>query len=130
MEGTYDVKLADVTMGSATLKRDGLYWIVQCRCALGGEVMYDLTVSVGDHHEKLGLLIPEDSYHTLTTKVAVKRLGQGKPAFSLLPRHGSVRGQFVAVKPDEPFSYLNRLERAYLAIRDGQPGIVLQDEKI
>ena len=129
MEGTYDVTLAGQRMGDVTVSRQGLYWQFSCRCRLSGEVMYHLCVQVSDTVEKLGLLTPEDGAFCLRTKLPMKRLGQGTPVFLIRPKHEPLTGQFIPVRPEEPFAYLHRLQEAHLAKQNQQIGIVLPLEK-
>ncbi len=123
MEGTYDVNLGDVKIGTVTVTRQGLYYVISSQCTLSGEVMYDLVVSSDGRQEKLGLLIPEAERYSLSVKIPSKKLGQGTPAFFVRPRHDSAVGEFISIHPDEPFAYLHRLERAYLVRREQQLGV-------
>ena len=127
MEDTYDVKLGSQIMGTVTVKKQGLYWLFDCRCDLSGEVMYDLAIMVGEYQVKLGLMTPGNGCFCLCTKLPIKRLGQGSPMFSLQPRHAQMKDNIIPVKPDEPFCYLSRLENAYLAKLEGKPGIALTE---
>ena len=129
MEGTYDVMLGSQKMGSVTVRKQGLYWQFDCRCSLSGEVMYDLVVQTADAQVSLGLLTPCGDRFGLLTKQPVKRMEQGKPTFLLRPRHTGMKECFVRVNPQEPFGYLRRLESAYLAKRNNQIGLILEDEK-
>ena len=126
---TYDVVLGGQPMGRVTVRKQGLYLQFDCQCNLSGEVMFDLIACVGQQREKLGLLTPELGKYTLRTKLPAKRLREGALSFLLQPRHSSMKDRFVPVRPDEPFAYIHRLEDAYLAICDGQVGIVLPAEK-
>ena len=127
MEGTYDVLLGNQKMGSATLTVQGLYLQIACKCPLSGDVMYDLILSIDDQKHKLGLLIPEDGSFTIRKKIPAKQIGQGRLQFTLKARHASIMGQFFPVKPDEPFAYINRIENAYVASRDGELGLILSE---
>ena len=129
MEGTYDVMLGSQKMGTVTVRQQGLYWSFSCRCALSGEVMYYLMVTVGDSRERLGLLTPVEGKFGLDTKLPIKRLPQGSPAFFLQAKRGGHNGQFVAVRPEEPFAYLHRLTDAYLTTQNQQMGIFLPEEE-
>ena len=129
MEGTYDVMLGTQPLGSVTVRRHGLYWHFSCCCDLSGEVMYDLTVQVGNHTVKLGLLTPAGGKFECNTKVPMKQFAQGTPVFSLRARRNGAQGLFLPVRPEEPFAYLHRLEEAYLASQNQQIGILLPAEK-
>ena len=121
----YDIRLGNETVGTVNVERQGLYYCFSCRCRLSGSVMYRLCVSCGGHHENLGVLVPMGDRFGLDTKLAVKRLGQGPMGFMALPRHPPVQRHFVPIRPEEPFAYINRLQNAYLEIRNGQIGVVV-----
>ena len=121
----YDVMLGTESIGKAQVQKEGLYYRISCRCHLSGEVPYKVQVKCGDKCVDLGLLVPQNGAFILTTRLPVKRLGEGVPEFRAVPRHPKYEGEFVPISADEPFSYLSRLENAYMQIRDGQIGIVL-----
>ncbi|MGN0999165.1 MAG: hypothetical protein ACI4PO_06395 [Faecousia sp.] len=125
MTGTYDILLGGKPVGQASVTEQGLYYRFDCRCRITGEVMYKLTVTCGGKTEDLGLLVPEGKDFVLKCRLPEKRLGQGKPEFRAIPRHGRMEGTFIPVYPDEPFSYISRLHSAFLENRGGQMGVVL-----
>jgi hypothetical protein len=124
---TYDVYLGQESVGKVDAQVEGLYYRFQCRCKLSGEVVYRLLVSCGDHQENLGALIREGDSFGLHTRLAMKRLGKGKLQFRLLPKHPDLDGLFVPLGPEEPFSYISKLRRAYLQRRNGQTGLAFKD---
>ena len=109
------------------VQRQGLYYCFCCRCRLTGEVLYRIEVSCDGRREDLGILIPVGDRFGLSTKVPVKRLGQGTLRFQALPKHRKLEGEFIPVYPEEPFAYLTRLQNAFLAVRDGQVGVVIRE---
>lgn len=129
MEGTYNVYQGEESLGKVHVQKQGLYYRFFCRCKFSGQVMYDLQLNWDDGKALLGLLTPMDGQFGLEVKVPVKRVGQHNWRFSLRPHHSAVGGQFVPIYPDEPFSYLSHLERAYLSVQSGQVGIVLENKK-
>ena len=125
MEGIYGVYFGKQLSGKVQVIRQGLYYRFICRCRITGDVVCRLCVSCADHQENLGILVPVEDGFGLDTKLPVKRLGPGKPVFSLLPRHHSGEGSFVPIYPEEPFAYISRLKEAYLVRKNGQAGIML-----
>lgn len=125
MVGSYDIFLGKEIVGQAQVQRQGLYYHFTCKCDISGDVIYRVSVSCNDHHENLGILIPMDGAFGLSTKLAVRRLGEGIFRFRALPKHQKCERVFVPVYPDEPFAYINRLQNAYLEVRDGQIGVLL-----
>lgn len=121
----YDIYLGRDVIGEANVMRQGLYYQFSCRCKLGHDVIYRLSVSCGGHHENLGVLVPMGDMFGLHTKLAVKRLGEGPLLFRVLPKHQTVAGQFIVIRPEEPFAYITRLQEAFLECRNGQVGVML-----
>lgn len=125
MVGTYDIRLGSAVVGKAEVEKQGLYYRFSCRCQLSGNTMYRVAVFCGEHQEDLGVCIPIAGQFGTDKKIPCKRLPEGTPSFLLLPKQQCAKGKFVAVYPEEPFTYMSRLKNAYLEIREGQPGIVI-----
>lgn len=128
MEGNYPVYFGTRQVGKVQVTHQGLYYRFNCRCQLTGDVICRLFVSSGDHRESLGVVVPVGNGFGLDTKVAAKRLGEGKLSFSLHPKHETAEGKFVPIIPEEPFAYLSRLKDAYLEKREEQMGAVIPGE--
>ncbi len=128
MDGSYDLTMGSQTVGHVHVEKQGLYYHFSCRCKLGGDVMHKLVVHCGGREENLGVCIPMDGMFGVEKKIPAKRLGQGTPQFQLLPKHEEKKGKFVPVYPEEPFSYLSKLENAFLETRNGQIGVVIADK--
>lgn len=119
----YPVRFGEQSVGSARVSRQGLYYHVECRCALTGDTMYRLEASVGEKRVDLGILVPMDSGFGLQTKFPVSRLGEGELQFCIRPKQEAAPGRhFVPIIPEEPFSYLERLKDAFLEIQNGKKG--------
>ena len=128
MRQTHHIYSGNEPIGVASIQRQGLYWHIRCSCKLTGTVIYKILAGNGIREESLGVLVPEGEEFMLETKIPVKRLGEEDLHFRAVPRHTTHRGRFIAVYPDEPFSYIDKLKSAYLERRSGLLGIVLRDE--
>ncbi len=124
---TYPILRGEETVGQAVVEKQGLYWHFACRCSLSGEVIYRLTVQCGQKQENLGIPVPENGEFVLRTKIPVSRLGQERPVIRTVPKHGELQGRFIPLSPDTPFTYISRLEKAVLAKKNGQLGILLPE---
>ncbi len=127
MEGTYGVYFGNQQAGKVQVLRQGLYYRFICRCQLTGDVVCRLNVACGEKRESLGVVIPIDGGFGLDTKLPVKRLGEGKMAFLLIPKHELGGGRFEPIYPEEPFSYIERLKDAFLARKNGQVGVMFRE---
>lgn len=129
MVGTHNVMLGSEVIGRVTVTKQGLYYCFDCRCSLTGQVLYKLVITCGGRQENLGVCVPRDGQFGLKTKLPVKRFSGEEAAFRIIPRHERVGGQFVPICPEEPFSYLSQLDKAYLAVRDGRIGVIIAQEQ-
>lgn len=127
MVGTFEIMQMGKPCGKATVEKQGLYYHFSCRCKLSGEVMHHLVVTCGGKQEDLGVCVPMDGQFGVEKRIPCKRLGEGTPEFSLLPKHEKMEGKFVPIYPEEPFSYMARLKDAFLETQAGQLGIVLKE---
>ena len=126
MDGSYKVHFGKRTVGNVTVQRQGLYYRFSCVCELSGDVLCRLQVTCGSTHLDLGILVPVGKGFGLDTRVPAKQLSYGKPEFTLVPKQTAVSELFVPVYPEEPFAYISRLKKGYLARKDGKLGIVLE----
>lgn len=126
MVGSYEIKLGDKTAGTVQVKKQGLYYLISCRCQLPGKEIHRLIVQCGGKSESLGICVPIGGGFGVDTKIPCKRLTDGTPEFQLLPKKERPQGKFVAVYPEEPFSYMARLKDAFLERRGEQLGIVIR----
>ncbi len=122
-----EILLGGQPIGTAQVRREGLYYCFDCRCRLSGEVVYRLTVRCGERTENLGIPVPEGSRFVLRTRIPVKRLGEGDLSIRAEPKHTDLGEKFVPLAPEEPFRYLRRLQDAFLQTRNGQIGVVLKE---
>ena len=115
-------------MGKVQVLRQGLYYRFICHCRLSGDVVCKVVVCCGNARESLGILVPTGGGFGLETKMPVKRLGEGKPEFTVLPKQTASQGKFIPISPEEPFSYIEKLKNAYLVRQNGQLGICITEK--
>lgn len=127
MEGNYELRFGGQTVGKVQVIREGLYCRFICRCRLPGDVISRVVARCGEREESLGVLVPMGDGFGLETKLPAKRLGEGRPEFMVVPNRPVLAGKFVPIKPEEPFSYIERLKDAYLARQGEQVGAVLRE---
>ena len=87
----------------------------------------DTLCRVSAGKESLGVLVPMGDGFGLDTKLPAKRFGDTVPEFRLVPNKPVLEGKFVPIKPEEPFSYIERLKDAYLTQREEQLGIIVKE---
>lgn len=123
MIGSYEIRQGT---GVVRVAKEGLYYRFSCRCNLTGEVMHRLVVRTDAGQVDLGVCVPMDGCFGVEKKMPCKCFGKN-PQFQLLPKHEGVKGRFVPVYPEEPFVYISKLKKAFLEVRYGQVGIVINE---
>lgn len=121
----YEILLGGQSVGEVHVTKQGLYYHFDCRCDFTGEVMYRIAVKCGDDEQILGIPVPEGENFVLRTRVPIKKLPEGTFSFRAVPKHTDLMGKFVPLSPEEPFAYLQRLQEAFLQVRDGKVGIII-----
>ena len=128
MDGNYDIFRGSEKIGKAEIRREGLYYRFRCCCNLTGQVIYRLIAVCDAQTENLGIPVPDGDAFRLETRLPVSRFGTGTPVIQAVPRHPQKQGNFVPIVPEEPFEYIQWLENAVLARREGQLGAVIPEE--
>ena len=121
----YDILLGGQSVGTVEVSKEGLYYHFDCRCAFTGTVMYRIAVKCGETEINLGIPAPEDGKFVLRTKIPIKRVGEGELSFRAVPKHADLTQNFVPISPEEPFAYLQRLQNAFLQVREGKVGVII-----
>ena len=121
LEGYYEVFLGDRPAGKLHIEKNGLYYSLTYRCHVPKDTVYRLFALKGSRRENLGVVVPEEEGCVLCRKVPVKKL-MDCTGFILSSRSGEDTGKFVPIYPEEPFSYIVHLEKAFLDVRNGQIG--------
>ena len=119
----YEVFLWDDPVGTVQVSREGLYYRFRCRCQLPEDTVCRVTAG----RESLGILVPAGDGFELNTKLPVKRFGDTAPEFRLVPNKPVLEGKFIPIKPEEPFSYIERLQDAYLLRKGDEVGICIKE---
>ena len=127
MKSSYDVTFADAVVGHVVVKKQGLYYCMECTTQIMEASKFRLIARSGEQEYDLGLCIPQDGGLHLWTRVPMKQFSDEPICFELLKKNPTQSGNFVPISANEPFSYLQRLETANLEFRSGTMGVVLQD---
>lgn len=119
----YDIMMDGISVGQATVEKEGLYYCFACTCIPQKEGVHRIHVCDGENVRDLGICVPDGNVFRLSTRIPVKYFCDGNWSFVLsdTPRIEKV----VPVKEDEPFSYLEQLNTARLQNTNGQPEIIL-----
>lgn len=127
LEGTYTVRCDGQPVGKVEVKRQGLYWLINCRCQPANDRMLHLQMEMGKSSADLGLLIPVSGMLELRKQIPIKRIAQGSPVFWLRDRKTSSY-HFQPIDPDIPFPWLERIGECVFTQVDSKKGVKLRLE--
>ena len=127
MEGFYEVRLNNAAAGKVQVTREGLYYRIQCRCTVPDDEVYRL-LSVSEHgRENIGVVVPENEGYVLNKRIPAKKLPEDS-SFILSAKIEADSGKFIPISPEEPFSYIDQLQSAFLEIQEGNIGVRLEKD--
>ena len=100
MSETYDVMFESAAVGSAQVKKEGLYYCFSCRCCLPDTGLYRIHVIFSDKREDLGICVPMGNAFGMDKKLSAKHMGAGEPVFELLPKDWKPYSIPAVTEPD------------------------------
>lgn len=127
MQMEYGIYLGSECVGTAYVTQEGLFYRIRCQCQLTGTVPCRITVS-GEAEVDLGICVPMREGIGIETSIPMKRVGKGPLQFCIAPKKRVKTEMFVALSPEEPFGYIQRLKNAYMSRVNGQVGISFIDQ--
>jgi len=115
----YDVMLKDSVVGSVVLRRQGAYYLLECHCSVHMTKRYHLMLTIKDKETDLGLCVPNNNGLELNTRIKVSIFGDNIPLFALSAQEITDDECSLAIKTDEPFAEISRIQYGRLNIQNG-----------
>ena len=119
----YKIIYNDTVVGTAEVKKEGLYLHFVCKCAPPDKELYRIQVSDGVDNRNLGICVPEGNSFYLNTRVPSKHFANEQLSFRMIPARSD--NKVIPVATDVPFEDLEQLKTARFQIENGQPGILI-----
>lgn len=124
----YPIKFENREAGEVQVEKRGLYYYFSCHCELPDRRIYRVILSIGNTRQNLGICVPCEDRFTLFKRMPVKRIAGEDWVFTLHP-DDTLQGSKHPVSEKSPFAMLDKLNEARLFIENGNPVIVIRDEK-
>lgn len=121
MEYNYSVDFDNRQIGTVSLQKKGLYYVLSCKCKLTGKKVYRLHMQCGDRISKIGIPAPEGDAFTLRVNIPVGCIPDNSVRFFVLPAEESTDKQWIPIIEDSPFPHIDSLEHAVFAQYNGRP---------
>ena len=109
-----EIKLNGETIGTASIRKEGLYYHFDCRCRFSDKKFHRLTAVCGELSADLGICVPSGNDFVVKTKVAVSRLGIGQINIEADRSDKRPKQTVVSVTENGAFSNLEDLDKAVL----------------
>ena len=117
----FDIHTGEVVVGSADVKRKGLYYHITCTCKLPSKEIHRVIMRDGCEQKDLGICVPTGNVFTLSARIPVKCFQGDNFAFELVR---GTKGEY-AISNNMPFPHLDKLEAARLQYTNGQSKIII-----
>lgn len=127
LESQYDIYHKGTVIGKAVLHKEGLYYEICCRCAIPGDTMYRVKIICGETEKDLGICVPKGRELILNKRLPAKDFSGDVPIFHLREHNQNIRGKFIRVEQNEPFTYIAHLKNAHWHIKDDTQGVWIAD---
>ena len=122
MEQIVNVIFQQRCVGTAKIRKLGLYYEFICTCALPKEGIYRLWAKGDTDAVNLGICVPMDESYGIVTRVPIRKLGEGPISIELYEKSDNPESH-QDTSADEPLLRLQDLDKAYLT----EPGICFRD---
>ena len=121
MESKYIIYENDRPVGTASVKKLGLYYHLDCRCKLVKDVLWRIGVASRSAQIRLGVCVPEEGEFVIRKQIPIKHIGDEPFQFYILTEQGSQN--WIPLCQDAPVSNISQWEKAYFERRNGRPGL-------
>ena len=128
MDNRYHIYLGQDKAGEVTVKREGLYYLFQCRCRLPSMPIYCAVLQNGNAQFNLGVCVPDGNIFRTNKRIPAKLLEKPEFSFFLIEKQKNPT-KVVPVDPEKPFRYLEELENAYFGRSNGIAQICFEEAK-
>jgi len=119
----YTVYYAGKPFASVSLKKEGLYTCIRCRCSQTDGIVKIAMRTFGKEF-LLGTCVPLGHAYGFDTKIPAKYINEEKITFYI---PGEETKRFIPVDENEPFDMIKHLRKSRFAIEGGKAGVRFQD---
>ena len=123
----YKVWYQSKIVGAAQIEKQGMFYLIHCRCTLPEKGNYRLFVEGGSITENLGILIPNKQGYEVRSRIAINKIGQGELTFAIRKNDTESSDKFYPVCENEIFSAIDQLDKGRLAVHEDRLGIVIRE---
>ena len=116
----YDIYFLNKIVGTASVKKDGLYFLISCKCAFPKEGIYKIDIFSNGPTLHLGTCIPDGDAFTLQKRISAKSIVDENFRFEINALRDSRRESFICVSADKPFPCISMLRTGKFIRENGE----------
>lgn len=117
----FEIHMGNAVVGSADVKRNGLYYHINCTCKPPSKEIHRVIMHDGSVQKDLGICVPTGNAFTLSARIPVKCFQGDGFTFQLV----KIGKREIIVSSNMPFTHLDELESARLQHTNGQAVILI-----
>ena len=108
MEKSYSVTMGTQIVGTATVRRQGLYSRIVCHCCFDKPRFYHLEMECNGQSRRLGVLIPSGNRYLLETTIPAKYINEDNIRFYIPVLAATEQRQFLSIEQGKLFSGITK----------------------
>ena len=116
----YNIYSLEKIVGTASVKKEGLYFLISCRCTFPMKGIYKIDIFSGGRTLHLGTCIPEGDTFVLQKRISVRSLAGEDLRFEINSSRNNQREEFICVATDKPFPCIGKLRAGKLIKQNGE----------
>lgn len=117
----FDIYLNSAVVGSADVKRKGLYYYINCSCKPPSNEIHRVIMCDTSYRKDLGICVPLGNVFTLSAHIPIKYFQGDEFTFELVRES---KEEYV-ITNDMHFAHLDKLETARLYVANGQSRLII-----
>ena len=126
MNMIFDVCLHQDKVGTVLLKKQGLYYQLECFCNIPMKNRYNL-ILMCDDEINLGICVPYQNGFGLRTRMKMSAIKPDRIHFKLTSENEAQRVEFYPVYENKSFEHIDKLGDSCLRIQEKQIGIMFRN---
>ena len=123
MKSQYNIYLNDRAVGTVSVSKEGLYYVLDCRCRGLTKQLWRIGVITASAQRCLGVCVPEKEEFVIRTRLPIKCLGDAPFHFYIITDHND--DNWLPICTDKPVCKMTLWENARFERRNGKPGLRL-----
>lgn len=110
-----DIMYDNNAVGTANIRKEGLYYRFDCHCDFQVPGLHRLYAQCENRTVDLGICIPRGDSFGLSTTIPVSRLGKNKITVFAGSKNGLIQEKVIPIDQAKPFSRLEDIDYAILS---------------